>query len=365
VEENAPTQRMPPPQDFLGSRQAHTAPAPGPETSPVYAPPTYYQPPMPPVQPYRPPQSRSVWPWIVAIIGGSLLVAMILAVIFISRSGDRGRDIARDIGRRARDAATQPPGVPPVPALPPVPPLPAGAEAVLGEDNANVDVSESEVVLTKTFPLDNGALVTVSNINGTIVVEASDGPEAELTVTKRGGSEQDREAAQVKFFSDNGRLSLRTELPRSSNNLEVRYELKLPRELGRVEINSTNGNVSISDITGLIVAGSTNGKIDLSDVTGVASVKTTNGNISAELSEVPPDRPMEFSSVNGNIEVTFNSDLNALLSASTTHGSIRLDEEFRIPVQKQMVGQQATGRIGLGGPALSVKTVNGSIKLTK
>jgi DUF4097 and DUF4098 domain-containing protein YvlB len=74
---------------------------------------------------------------------------------------------------------------------------------------------------------------------------------------------------------------------------------------------------------------------------------------------------MEFSSTNGNIEISFNSDFNALLSASTTHGSIRLDEEFQIPVQKQMVGQQASGRIGGGGPTLSVKTVNGSIKLTK
>jgi hypothetical protein len=368
VEENAPTQRMPPPPDLWGARQANTAPTSTQETSPVFAPPTYYQPPPHPVQPYTPPQSRPVWPWIVAVIGAGLLVAMILGVIFVSRTVDRGRDIARDAARdAARKAAAARgsiPAPPPVPPLPPIPPL-AGAESVLGADNAEVETSGNETVLTKTFTLNQNALVTVSNVNGTITVEASDGPEAELIVTKRGGSEQDREAALVKFFIDNGRLSLRTELPRFSKNMEVRYELKLPRELGRVEIISTNGSIGISDITALISAESTNGSIQLGDVTGVAKVETTNGNIKAELTQVPPDRPMDFKSTNGNIEISFNSDFSANLTAETTHGSIRLDEEFNIPVQKQLVGQQAMGRIGQGGPTLSVKTTNGSIKLTK
>lgn len=336
----------------------------------MYTPATYYQPPPPPVQPYVPPRSRSVWPWIVAGIGASLLVAMILGVIFISNTAERGRDIAREASRRAaRDAAAAAARAgtavaPPAP-LPPIPPLPPGSESVLGVDNAEVETSGGETVLRKSFALNDSALVTVSNINGAITVEATDGPEAELTITKRGGSEQDREAAQVKFFSDNGRLSLRTELPTFSRNMDVRYELKLPRQVGRVEINSTNGAIAISDITALIAAESTNGKIELSDVTGVASVKTTNGSIKADVAQVPPDRSMDFSSTNGNIEINFNSGLNANLTASTTHGTISLDDEFGVPVQKQMVGQQATGRIGRGGPTLSVKTTNGNIKLTK
>jgi hypothetical protein len=311
-----------------------------------------------------------VWPWIVAGIGASLLVAMILGVIFISNTAERGRDIAREACRRAaRDAAAAAARAgtavaPPAP-LPPIPPLPPGSESVLGVDNAEVETSGGETVLRKSFALNDSALVTVSNINGAITVEATDGPEAELTITKRGGSEQDREAAQVKFFSDNGRLSLRTELPTFSRNMDVRYELKLPRQVGRVEINSTNGAIAISDITALIAAESTNGKIELSDVTGVASVKTTNGSIKADVAQVPPDRSMDFSSTNGNIEINFNSGLNANLTASTTHGTISLDDEFGVPVQKQMVGQQATGRIGRGGPTLSVKTTNGNIKLTK
>jgi hypothetical protein len=369
--ENAPTQRMPPLPDTWQSRQSHTAPTPSQDTSPVFAPPNYYQPQPPPIQPYAPPRQRSAWPWIVAIIGSGLLVAMILGVIFASRSfemGKRIKDKAAEQGRRPKDPGNVivPPGLPDPPDLPdppPAPPLP-GAESVLSADNAEVDTSGNETILTKTFTLDKAALVTLSNINGEINIESTDGPKAELTVTKRGGSEQDREAMQVKFFSDNGRLSLRTEFPRNSNNMSTHYELKLPRELGRVDIKTINGNINVSEITAQIAVSATNGQIRLSDVTGLASARAVNGNIEAELAQVP-DRPMEFRSVNGNIELRFNSDSNANLIAGTTAGSIEVDDDFDIKVRKLIVGQRASGQIGQGGPTLSVKTVSGNIKITK
>jgi DUF4097 and DUF4098 domain-containing protein YvlB len=299
-----------------------------------------------------------------------MLVAMILGVIFISRSAHVGREIADRVERerRGRGPVPPPPNVSPevpVPPPPPIPPLPPGAESVLGADNAEVDASGEETVLTKTFALDKSALVTLANINGDITVESSDGPEAVLTVIKRGGSEQSREAAQVKFFSDNGRLSLRTDLPPGSRDLSVRYELRLPREVGRVDIKLTNGDIKVVDITSHITVATTNGDIELSDITGVASAQTINGNIEAQLAKVPPGSPLAFSAVHGNIDVGFNSDFNANLSASTTAGSITLDDDFGIRVQKNMVGQQASGPIGQGGPPVTVKTVNGNIKLTR
>ncbi|HKP87597.1 MAG TPA: DUF4097 family beta strand repeat-containing protein, partial [Blastocatellia bacterium] len=118
-------------------------------------------------------------------------------------------------------------------------------------------------------------------------------------------------------------------------------------------------------IAAQIAIATLSGEIELSDVTGVATARTVSGNIKAELAQVPPDRPMDFVSVSGNIEVNFNSDFDANLTAATTSGSIRLDDDFGITVQKPLVGQHASGRIGRGGPPLSVKTVSGNIKLTK
>ena len=371
AEEDAPTQRMPPPPDMWGARQANTARASGQETSPVYAPPNYFQQPPPPIQPYTPPRSRPVWPWIVGAIGSILLVAMILGVILSnSGNGGGGRPRGRPRGPGAPPQASVPTDIPavpgiPAPPLPPLAPLPPGAESVLGADNAEVDASDGEIVLTKRFTLDKSASVTLANVSGDIAIEASDGPEAELIVSKSGGSEQDREAAQVKFFSDNGRLSVRADIPRNVKNVDVRYELRLPRELGRVEVNSTSGNIRMSDIAAQIAIATLSGEIELSDVTGVATARTVSGNIKAELAQVPPDRPMDFVSVSGNIEVNFNSDFDANLTAATTSGSIRLDDDFGITVQKPLVGQHASGRIGRGGPPLSVKTVSGNIKLTK
>jgi DUF4097 and DUF4098 domain-containing protein YvlB len=291
---------------------------------------------------------------------------MILGVIFFSRSANIRKDIRDKIeqGKRGGPGIPPPPGQPEIPA-PPLPPLPPGAESVLGADNAEVDASDRETVLTKSFTLDKSAIVTLTNVSGDIAIEASDGPEAELIVSKSGGSEQDREAAQVKFFADNGRLSVRADLPRNVKDVDVRYELRIPRELGRVEVNSTSGNIRISDITARIAVATLSGEIELSDVTGVATAKTVSGNIKAELARVPPDRPMDFVSVSGNIEINFNSDFDANLTAATTSGTIKLDDDFGIPVQKPLVGQHASGRVGRGGLPLSVKTVSGNIELRK
>src|SRR5258705_7627730 len=74
---------------------------------------------------------------------------------------------------------------------------------------------------------------------------------------------------------------------------------------------------------------------------------------------------MDFTAINGKIDLTFKSDFDANLEASTVHGSIDIDDQLGVAVEKQLVGQHARGQIGTGGPSLRITTVNGSIKLSK
>src|SRR5262245_20881010 len=95
LEENVPTQMMQP--GTQGQRsQADTAPPSNPYTSPVYTPPGYYQPIVPPVpmnQPYTPPRSRSGWVWIVALVGVVVFGFVVMGVFFLSRANRRPRGI--------------------------------------------------------------------------------------------------------------------------------------------------------------------------------------------------------------------------------------------------------------------------------
>lgn len=344
--EQTPTRMMPPqPVDWGARSGPNTAPTYQQDTSPVYPPSGGYQPSVPPmspqvIPPYTPPRSRSRIGWVLAFIGMGLFAAVVFAVMMMAR-----------FGRRAiSDFGSQPQG----------PPVVQPGESLLSESNADQVInSGSESTLIKTFPLEPDAKFSIKNVNGSITIQGWDQPKAEVKIIKQGS---DR-GGQVVFSNGKGNLSLRTPQGRG-NSQEVRYEVKLPKDIGRVTLNTTNGTIKMTGITGQIFVEGVNGSIELTDVVGVSKVQTVNGKIKAVLQEAS-DGPMEFVAANGSIDVAVKSDFDADLEASTVRGGINLDDSFGISVQKELVGARARGQIGQGGQVLKMTTVNGSIRLGK
>ncbi|MFY9610271.1 MAG: DUF4097 family beta strand repeat-containing protein [Blastocatellia bacterium] len=297
------------------------------------------------IPPYQPPRSRSPVGWILALVGIGLFVALILAVVFVSRAAKKVIDETSRGSGSSREARAD--------------------ETVLNETTADQKVlAGNETALTKTFALDKDATFAIKNVNGGVTVETWDKPQAQVTVIKR-GSEQERGAAQVYFKKDEDGLWLRTAYTRGSNNTEVVYQIKLPRGLESIELNTVNGGIQLSDVSAeAIEVATVNGSIELSNVAGLRQAKSVRGNIKAVLKKASTDE-MEFENVNGNIEVQIKGDLDADLDAASVRGTITIDDQFGVPVQKQVVGQKANGQIGSGGTPLNIKTVNGSIKLSK
>lgn len=231
-------------------------------------------------------------------------------------------------------------------------------ETALNASNADQVVpSGNETTFIKTFALDDGAAFSLKNTSGSITVTAWDQPNAEVKAIQSGSDH----GGQV-FFTGNPRsLSIRT--AQTSRNQEVRFEVRLPSELGSIEINSVEGSINLSHVSAAITIQSVNGPIDLFDVSGVSKVQTTNGKITALL-QGTSDGTMEFANVNGSIELTMKSGFDADLEASTVHGSINIGDQYGITVQKEVVGQSARGQIGSGGELLKLRSVNGSIRLT-
>lgn len=338
-DEQAPTRMMNPQPDDWGARGAATAPASRPDTNPVYTPPGGYQPSVPPMSaqvlpPYVPPSKRSPWGWIIAAIGMGLFVALVIAVMMIVR-----------FGRQSFNART-------------------GSVTRVGENTFNETTTDqivpagNETAFIKTFPLDGNAAFSLRNVNGSIVISAWDQPTAEVKAFQKGA---DR-TAPVVFSGDRRNVSIRTADKR--NGQDIRYEIKLPREVGSVAINSVNGAINISGVSGKLVVEAVNGKIELTGVTGVSRVKTVNGAIKASL-EKASDGPMAFETVGGSIDVILDPDFDATLDARTVQGSVNIDDQLGITVEKQVVGQRVRGDIGAGGQPLKLTTVNGSIKLAK
>ncbi len=337
---------MPPqPSDWGARGAANTAPANSQNTSPVYAPPGVYQPSVPPMYPqtmppYAPPQRRSPVGWILAFIGMGLFVAVVVAVMLIARAGRNG---LRNIS-----IATQSPAVA------------ENNETGLEASADQVTVSGSDTTMIKTFALAPGSKFSIKNISGSISVQSWDQPKAEVIVTRRGGDRGGR----VFFANSANDLSLRTGVPSGSNNQDFRYEVKLPRDMGRIDLKSANGSVTLSNVNGQIFVESANGSIELNNVVGVSKIQTANGKINATLAGASA-WPMEFVTANGKIDVTIKCEFDADLDASTISGPINIDDTLDITVQKEMVGRHARGKIGSGGQPLKLTAINGSVKLSK
>jgi len=353
---DSPTQVMPPsavaPEGEYGERaRGMTGPAPGvtaptaARTGPVpqYAPAEYR--PSPPAY-YQPPPSNGGgrWGWIIAFIAIGLFAGVMFAVLEVSRA-------ARNAGNNFRK------NFPPVSDTVRKP-----GDQDFGQTGAITSLNSTTV--TRDFPLNDDATFSLININGDISVETWDQKQAEVTITKSGGSADARDQTKIVFNGDEDALTLKS-LRGSSSSVTVKYEVKLPRSLDKLSIQGTNSVIKIANIESNITAQSTNGSIELRNIKGGATVQTVNGSIDAAFDDIDDDDPLKFSTVNGNVKLQIPSDLEATLNAQTNSGTITLDDSFGISVEKKFVGQEAKGNIGDGGKALTVKTTNGSISITK
>ena len=378
AEEGTPTQMMPPQPPTRGQRDtATTSPSRG-ETNRVYAPPeqNYYQqypyaPVQPPQQmPYYPPQpprSRSPWGWIIAVIALFLIGAVGIAALVFSNANDPPR-----VPDRPSKQIPQPPDSPPPP---------GSNTTVIGAGATNE---------TRTFPFAaTGGNLTLKTIKGNVTIEAWDQPRAEVQLIK--GSN-----AEVRVISDGSGLSLNTE-PRGG--VEVEYKIKLPANVGRIEIQSASADISITDLTGGVQITNGNGQVTLSDMNGKIRVNTGNGDITfadvqGELEANTGSGTIEMNGVNGKINanaangditvnfggesreplsintasgdivVRFDSSVNADLTVKSLSGDIDIDESFGISVRSTPpVGKEARGRIGAGGQTVSINTMAGDIAI--
>lgn len=301
-------------------------------------------------------QTRSRLTLIVAIVFSliGLLVTLAVATMLVRRVGHRRAFSMKAVSGSIRVEPLSSGRMEPT-----AEPIAQSGESAFESAADQATVSGDYRSMTKSFSLVAGSRFSIKNVSGSISVESWNEPKAEVTVIERG---TDR-GAQVYFNSSANAVSIRTGAAENVHQ-DIRYGVKLPRNIGRVDLKSVNGSVRLSGVSAQIFVDTANGSIELDDVVGLSRVQTGNGRIVATLAGAS-DGPMEIIAANGRIDVTVKPGFNAELDASTARGSVDIDDRFGIPVQTQMPGQRARGQIGLGGQPLRLTSVNGSIKLSR
>lgn len=241
------------------------------------------------------------------------------------------------------------------------------------ETSSIVRLDEVERI-ERSYPLNANGRVNVSNVNGSIVVEAWDRNEVRLEAVKVADSRESLADVDIKidarqdFFSveadyDNARHTDNKEW-KNHRRLEVQFRLSVPRTAMLNEIETVNGSVTVSNFVNYTKVSAVNGGVRATNLRGTATLETVNGPVDASFDRLESGSKISLESVNGRVNLIIPSDSNATVKADTLNGSITND--FGLPIRKgEYVGRDLYGRIGKGDVQIRLESVNGGLSISR
>jgi len=229
-------------------------------------------------------------------------------------------------------------------------------------------VTEEE---TFSFNLNDGGRFSISNVNGSIVVTGGAGDTVEIVATKKADNQEEMDKIEIDISSSADEIVVETELGKSngwfsrgSNSGSVRYEVMVPFNTRLDSVETVNGDLNISGVSGDVAAETVNGDLDVTDLAGDVDLSTVNGGIEAVFSRLNEQQRVKIETVNGRVTVNLPEDADVEVSADTLNGGINA-RDFGLETDKGFVGSDLNGKIGDGSARLNIDTVNGAIKIRK
>lgn len=224
----------------------------------------------------------------------------------------------------------------------------------------------------QTYPLSANGKVSVSNVNGSIVVETWDRNEVKLEAVKIAENRDRFSEVEIKIDARQDSFNVETEYDnmrrsdgvRNHDNLRVEFRLTVPRMAVLDEVETVNGSVTITNAANSTKASTVNGEVRATNLRGTANLSTVNGTVEADFDQLQTGSRISLNTVNGQANITIPSDANATLKADTLNGNINND--FGLPVRKgQYVGRNLYGRIGSGDVQIHLNSVNGGLTIKR
>ena len=217
----------------------------------------------------------------------------------------------------------------------------------------------------QTYPLAAGGSFALENVNGSVQVEGWSRDEVEVSAVKTGRSDS-RDLAQVKIEVDSshpGQVAVHTRYPQGEGaEVAVEYHVHVPYRVLLGGIETVNGSVTVRGIEGGGELRSVNGNVEVFDSSGRFSEKTTNGNLRLELRQLMAGGPMNLETVNGSVVLGLPEGARADLKVLAMNG----DFYSELPVTSAASTPAARAfhaKLGTGGGEISVRTINGGIRL--
>ena len=234
---------------------------------------------------------------------------------------------------------------------------------------------------TRHFAVSDQPTLVLTNSNGDVHLVS--GPARQITVVAHkhtfAGSE-DQVQVDYQPSSDGKTLTVSTNEGSGFNfdfgvfwRIGVDFDVTVPAAT-TLNVQTSNGSVDASGITGAITLNSSNGSIQADNASGMLRLKTENGSITVSGASASGNSVFEtsngsigfsgsldtsgsylFHTSNGSIDLTLPADANFQVSSSTSNGSISSD-----------FNDVTNGQVGSAPFAqVTLETSNGSISIHK
>jgi DUF4097 and DUF4098 domain-containing protein YvlB len=251
----------------------------------------------------------------------------------------------------------------------------APSQAQSGADRVSVALSDPS----------RPSLIKAGLINGGITVKAYDGKEVivEARVRNRESVRSESGPKRIAISTtgltveeENNQVNINTESYARAIDLFISVPVHTSLHLRAVN----DGDIVVSGVDGELDVDNVNGSVTLNNIAGSAVAHALNGRLLANLTRVS-QKPMAFSSLNGDVDVTFPADLKANVSLRSDMGDVFSDFDVQMqaassqPIVEDSRGhggkyrvkidKTVRGTINGGGPELQFTNFNGHIYIRK
>lgn len=270
-------------------------------------------------------------------------------------------------------------------------------------------------MIEREYALDNMGSLTISNTEGNITVELGPHPSAiDMRIQKKASNPEFLPSINIQETSternNKSHLTLTTVYTGERTRGSMNYTLRVPANLS-LHLRTGTGTITISNISGKIIAQTARGKIDIQGTTGTVLAQTEQkgdiyvehaqgdvktivnsgniriqnatksviasaekGTISASIETLNPNTLLEFHTQSGNVNLALPSTASAHIQGHTESGSFTSTHWIKVNTFTTQLNKKAwsqfkrgvEGSIGTEGSSeIRLTSINGNIKITE
>ncbi len=255
-----------------------------------------------------------------------------------------------------------------------------------GMDRLIIPLSDPARPVTLKAGLMNGGITVTGYAGKEVIVEAQVRAEEEEREHDKHKEKSKNKAQGMRRLEitatgltveeENNEVSISTSSMNRTIDLTIQVPLRASLELSCLN----DGDIKVENLSGEFDLNNTNGGITLINISGAVVAHALNEDVIVTFEKIDPEKSMSFTSLNGDIDVTFPAEVRAKMKLKSDNGEIYSDfditlepstvktEEdgrkkggkYRIQLEKTMVGI-----INGGGPEMQFATFNGDIYIRR